>query len=283
MNTGLGFSEILLIGTLVLVFFGSKELPAFIREAAKLLAKVRRYSEKLKNEINEISRSVEAPVKELSSTLDSIDTTANRKAALRKHYITVRKNLDALEHKRLSEIIGENLMQTKEFINASSVMVYVSTGGEVSTRKFIEDSIGAGKRIVVPYILPNTLDLGIAEIKDFDKDLVSGELGILEPAHSLRTHFFKSDIKLVVCPGVAFDANGGRLGRGKAYYDNFLREFKGRVPIFGIAFECQIMNDTLPFDYHDVSMDQVITESGLLIKTVSNITDTGNIQQTLAG
>jgi 5-formyltetrahydrofolate cyclo-ligase len=45
-----------------------------------------------------------------------------------------------------------------------------------------------------------------------------------------------------------------------------LREFKERVPITGLAFDCQISKEHLPFDYHDIAMDQVITESGLLIK-----------------
>ena len=65
---------------------------------------------------------------------------------------------------------------------------------------------------------------------------------------------------------MAFDIYGGRLGNGKGYYDSFLKEIKGRIPLFGIAFDCQIRSENLPFDYHDVSMDQVITESGLLLK-----------------
>ena len=55
---------------------------------------------------------------------------------------------------------------------------------------------------------------------------------------------------------------GGRLGRGYAYYDNFLRELKGRVPIIGLAFECQVQSEQLPFSYSDVVMDQIITENG---------------------
>ena len=55
------------------------------------------------------------------------------------------------------------------------------------------------------------------------------------------------------------------MGRGKRMYDNFLRDLKGHVPIWGIAFDCQIIQEQIPFDYHDIVMDQVVTESGLLI------------------
>ena len=38
MDMGVGFTEILLILLLVLIFFGSKELPKFVRESARLFA-----------------------------------------------------------------------------------------------------------------------------------------------------------------------------------------------------------------------------------------------------
>jgi 5-formyltetrahydrofolate cyclo-ligase len=65
---------------------------------------------------------------------------------------------------------------------------------------------------------------------------------------------------------VGFDVYGARIGRGKGFYDNFLRELKGRIPFWGLAFDCQISQERFPFDYPDVAMDQVVTESGLLIK-----------------
>jgi 5-formyltetrahydrofolate cyclo-ligase len=282
MNTGLGFSEIILIGALVLVFFGSKELPQFLREAAKLLAKVRRYSERLKSELNEITRSVEEPLKNITAD-KSMGTAAERKNQLRKHYISVRKDIDESLHAEHSLAIHKNLISTREFSEAPSVMIYVSTGREVATTGLIKEMLSSGKRVVVPYCMGSSADLGVAEIMDFERDLIPGELGILEPHHSLRKLFFKSDIKLIVCPGVAFDVYGGRLGRGKAYYDNFLRELKGKIPVFGLAFNCQISKEPLPFDYHDIAMDQVITESGLLLQKQTSDSAVQIVKQFPAG
>ena len=56
MNMGMNFSEIAVILVLVLIFFGSKEIPNIIRQAARFVGKVRMYSEKVKKEINEISK-----------------------------------------------------------------------------------------------------------------------------------------------------------------------------------------------------------------------------------
>jgi 5-formyltetrahydrofolate cyclo-ligase len=265
MNTGVGFSEMLVVFTLILVFFGSKELPIFIRKAAQIMAKIRRYSDKLKSELDSINQTLEVPV------VKEPPFVVVEKNRLRNYYISMRKSLSPEEHQKKSEEIFNHLKTTSEYQKATAIMIYVSMGKEVSTRNMINEMLVSGKRVVVPYCKEGCNDLGLAEIRDIERDLVKGEYGILEPRVELRDLFFKSDLRLIVCPGVAFDIYGARLGRGKAYYDAFLREFKERTPIIGLAFDCQISKDHLPFDYHDIAMDQVITESGLLIKKTQRL------------
>lgn len=264
MNTGLGFSEMLLIVTLILIFFGSKELPVFIRKAAQFMAKIRHYSEKLRGELDSISRSVEKP-------MESNLLVSEKKKQLRNRYISLRKSIEQDDLLSKSEEIFKHLNNTDEFRNATAVMIYVSTGNEVHTHKMIIDMIKSGKKVAVPYCVNGRNDLGLAEIRDFENDLLKGELGILEPRPELRDHFFRSDLQLIICPGVAFDIFGSRLGRGKAYYDNFLKEIKGKIPIAGLAFDCQISKEPLPFDYHDILMDQIITETGLQLQKTALI------------
>jgi 5-formyltetrahydrofolate cyclo-ligase len=145
------------------------------------------------------------------------------------------------------------------------IMLYAEMGAEVITRPFIREMLRAGKRIVLPYVIEGGIDMGFAEIHDADADIIIGKKGVPEPRPELRTNYFRSDLEAVVCPGVAFDRQGGRLGRGLGCYDAFLRELRGKVLIIGIAFDCQIMPDKVPFDYHDIPMDMVITESGIVV------------------
>jgi 5-formyltetrahydrofolate cyclo-ligase len=260
MNMGLDYSKILLILVLVLIFFGSKEIPHFIRQGARLLAKVRTYGDKVRREINEIGR--------LDEPMPSYDQeVTDKKNALRKKYIAKRKELSDAERSEKTAALWKNLTCDPVFEKAKAVMMYVEIGAEAATRQGIRDMIAAGKRVVVPYTLEDS-SLGIGEITDVDKDVVVGSMNIPEPVREKRDNFFKSDIQLIVCPAVAFDIYGARLGRGKGSYDRFLKEMKGRVPIYGFVFDCQILgaDDRLPFAYHDVVMDQVITESGVLIK-----------------
>jgi 5-formyltetrahydrofolate cyclo-ligase len=135
-------------------------------------------------------------------------------------------------------------------------------------RPAILEMLGAGKRVIVPYSHEDS-SMGVGEITSLEKDIIFRQgIGVYEPAPEKRNNFFKTDIQFVICPAVAFDIYGARLGRGKGSYDRFCKELKGVVPVYGIAFDCQIMgpDERLPFAYHDVVMDQVITESGALIK-----------------
>ncbi|MBD3345360.1 MAG: 5-formyltetrahydrofolate cyclo-ligase [Chitinivibrionales bacterium] len=259
MITGLGFSEILVVVAIVLVFFGSKELPRFIREIASLLAKARHYSDKVRRELDDLSRPVKTP-------LESPDSPVVKKREIRKEMRKKRRELSPEERAEKSRRIWEHVKMLPEYRNAPAVMVYVDSGVEVETKPYIEEMLREGKRVVIPYCKVTRCDLGIAEIKIFDRDLHPGEYGILEPVMNLRDNFLKSDLRIILCPGVTFDKQGGRLGQGKHYYDTFLQELKGNAFLAGLAYQCQILDSSLPFDYHDISMDQVITENGPVIK-----------------
>ena len=259
MNMGIGFSEILIILVLILMFFGSKELPAFIKQAAKLIARVRHYSDKMKSELTEISKSMDI------TEVDVVPEVKKKKDLLRRQFISVRKDMDFQKREELSLCICDHIMNTAVYKKATAVMMYVEIGSEVNTRDAIAKMLNDGKRVIVPYCQTDKCELGIAEIKDLEKDILKGVEGTHEPRFEIRGNFLKSDLQLIVCPGVAFDMYGARLGRGKAYYDRFLRELKGRIPIYGLAYDCQVTRESLPFDYSDVPMDQIYSESGPLL------------------
>lgn len=73
----------------------------------------------------------------------------------------------------------------------------------------------------------------------------------LEPPFSLTTP------EWVLVPGVGFDLNGARLGRGKGYYDRYLETFLGLK--IGLAASLQLVTE-IPVESHDCHMDFIITE-----------------------
>lgn len=278
MDMGIGASEVLLILAIILVFFGSKELPRFIREIARLIAKARAYSDKVRREIGGLTSDSGTP-----AVPPEEERVAVKKSELRAHYIAARASLDPAERQEKSAAICGHLMSTVEFKRAGAVMIYVAMGGEVETRPVIGEMARAGKRVLIPYCKKPGPDMGIGEIRDPETDVVIGEYKTPEPRPELRDRFFRSDLGLIVCPGVGFDSFGGRLGRGHACYDTFLRELKGKVPIMGLAFDYQVQTEQLPFSYSDVPMDQIITESGLKLPQSVEPEAVGEFSRGLAG
>ncbi len=254
MDIGIGFTETLLIVVMVLVFFGSKRLPSMMREMGRITAIVRTKANEFMTEINRASAEIAKP---------ATDPVREQKAELRKKYLALRKNQTPEEIRGKSGLILERAMRTGHWKKAQSVFVYASLPEEVRTDELIEQALAQGKRVAIPLLSETDGRMEAAEIKGLS-ELAPGPFGIRKPASETVRRFYKSDIELVICPGVAFDGQGGRLGFGKAYYDQFLRDLRGRIPIIGLAFDFQILPEPLPFSYSDIAMGEVITETRVI-------------------
>ncbi len=89
------------------------------------------------------------------------------------------------------------------------------------------------------------------------KELKIGKFGILEPTTVLLP---STALDLIICPGLAFTREGLRLGQGGGYYDRALSKIP-HLKSIGVCFDFQIQ-ESLPYEEHDLSMDQVIHASG---------------------
>lgn len=152
-----------------------------------------------------------------------------------------------------SNQIFESLSSLDIYKNSCKVAVYLSIESEVQTKAIIENLLLNGKRIFVPYI---DGEMKFSEYKN-GSDLVEGLYGIMEPKNKQE---YKGDFDAIMVPGLAFDRFGNRLGRGKGYYDRFLK--KCRAKRIGLAYEAQII-PKIPIEEHDVKMDVVISEHGM--------------------
>lgn len=95
------------------------------------------------------------------------------------------------------------------------------------------------------------------EIKSLDSDVRPGPMGIREPIQGPPLPI--AEIDLVLVPGLGFDEQGNRLGRGRGFYDRFLShaDFQGVTCAF--ALERQVV-EHVPHDAHDVRVQMLVTE-----------------------
>lgn len=174
------------------------------------------------------------------------------KSELRKQIRERKKQLPEDERLRLSALILENLEKEKVFREARTVMAYYSLKDEVRTHEFLRKWCPE-KKILLPVVQGD--DILLKPFLNGEK-MKTGLLNVMEPCgNEIFDHY--GEIDLVIVPGVAFDRNGNRMGRGKGYYDRFLPKVP-RAKKIGICFPFQLVNE-VPHTELDVAMDRVIS------------------------
>ena len=109
-----------------------------------------------------------------------------------------------------------------------------------------------GKIVVLPVVLDDTR----MEVRIYNdaNDLKEGAYGISEPAGKRYDEI--ENIEVAIVPGMAFDKDGHRLGRGKGYYDRFLSQIPYIYKI-GVCFGFQLL-DNVPSAEYDIIMNEVV-------------------------
>jgi len=152
----------------------------------------------------------------------------------------------------------ENLMSTEAFKMARTILVYAPIDKEVDVSHLALGSFQESKIICLPKIDWEHKRMWPVVVNGFDDhSLVPDRYGLRTPKCGIPMPVDLID--LVVVPGLAFDSDGRRLGRGGGYYDRFLAQnrFGGRS--LGLCFDCQIV-DAVPAEPHDHVMEMIATE-----------------------
>ena len=174
------------------------------------------------------------------------------KKRIRKEIRKLKAAVSLDEKNRRSKLILDQVELLSEFKNADTVMLYWAMADEVQTSDFVV-KWAASKRVILPCVNGNDLDLRVFR---GEEDLVAGEnFGIPEPSGELFLDY--DEIDLILVPGVAFDVDNNRMGRGKAYYDRLLSSLKAYK--LGVCFDFQLLQ-SVPTDEHDIKMDRIILE-----------------------
>ncbi len=154
--------------------------------------------------------------------------------------------------------IRRRLSRLPAYRRAKSVLCYVSIDGEVETGILVEQILCDRKKLAVPVVLPGGR-MKIAPVRRSRRELMQVDLfGIPVPASGSGRVSLR-ELDLIIVPGVAFDVQGWRLGRGLGYFDRFLSRLPRTVPRIGLAFELQIVKE-VPVHAHDEQMQAVVTE-----------------------
>jgi 5-formyltetrahydrofolate cyclo-ligase len=177
------------------------------------------------------------------------------KQSIRKEYLAKRNQMNEQERIDSSIKIASTLFAHPIFQKAKNIAFYVSKDSEVETILFIEEALKNNKRIYVPRVEKDTMNFyrirNLSELKE-------GAFHVFEPTTNYQASLDKLD--LIIVPLVAFNEKKYRIGYGKAFYDKYLKDYKGKT--VGLAFSSQ-KTDIEFQEETDISLDYIITENNI--------------------
>ncbi|HEU4515328.1 MAG TPA: 5-formyltetrahydrofolate cyclo-ligase [Nocardioidaceae bacterium] len=183
-----------------------------------------------------------------------------QKVALRDQLLTARRRHPLSAAREDAEEIAEHLLAAPEVRRAATIAAYISLSNEPGTGPLVERLHELGRRIILPVLMPdNDLDWAVYQ---GPTALAPASRGLLEPTGPRLGPDAVATADVVLCPGLAVDRDGIRLGRGGGSYDRALT----RVPVG--TFVCTVLYaeeilDRVPAEEHDRPVTAVVTPSGL--------------------
>lgn len=179
------------------------------------------------------------------------------KAQLRRTLLNCLVAIPSEKREEQSRKACRNLVSTKPFQDASTVMMFLSLPHEVDTSEAILHAWQLGKVVAVPKISWEQRHMIPVKINSLETGFSTGVSGMRNPVAGVPVPF--AEIDLVVTPGLGFDRKGNRLGRGGAYYDRFFANMELKATRCGLALAEQLV-ETIPVVEHDEPVDLLVTD-----------------------
>jgi len=154
-----------------------------------------------------------------------------------------------------SALMRSPLSSRPEWQRAKSVLLYAPFQYEPDIWDLLTQALSEGKVVALPLFSAAERQYRACRVRDLQRDIVTGHFGIREPAPTCAADCLNR-LDLILVPGVAFDMNCHRLGRGKGHYDQFLAVVEGRK--YGVGYDEQLV-DRIPLEPHDIALDCILT------------------------
>ncbi|MBI2359986.1 MAG: 5-formyltetrahydrofolate cyclo-ligase [Deltaproteobacteria bacterium] len=185
----------------------------------------------------------------------------DEKQRLRSQSLLERESLARDELSQRSRLIQLKVLEFPAYLGARTVVLYSPIGNEVATEAIRDHALGLNKKLFYPRMgtekRPDLIQINATE------ELQPGALGILEPTGD-RVLTAADMVRLVVfVPGIAFDLEGNRLGRGWGWYDRVLSLLQDKATLVALAYEFQVLK-TLPAERWDQRVHCIITEKRII-------------------
>jgi 5-formyltetrahydrofolate cyclo-ligase len=186
------------------------------------------------------------------------DELAQRKRALRADIKSRLAAIDAGAWAEASARLTHLLLARPEVTRARAALAFFPIEREIDLRDLASALIARGVRLALPRVDWTAREMRAIEIQGPAdvRSVRAGGVTLTEPAG--EREIAPEDLDLVLAPGLAFDAQGGRLGRGAGFYDRFLARCPRALRV-GAGLELQVL-EAVPMGPGDVPLHAVVTD-----------------------
>ena len=192
-----------------------------------------------------------------AENLAGMNASAERKALLRQQLRQELQQLPSSVRAETSEQLRGRLTAQQFWKDAPAILAFAPAKSEPDVWPAVLAAGAEGRKIYLPRYEAATDRYVPVVVEEPGSELRAGTHGILEPPEHCPIATVMP-LDLILVPGVGFTSSGGRLGRGRGYYDRMLVELPGVR--CGVAFDLQIISE-LPLEPHDARLDYLVTPS----------------------
>ena len=178
------------------------------------------------------------------------------KKEIRQEMNSLLRSVSDIEFQKQGETVFNKLRHREWFQQSQRIAIYLNMPYELPTNEILKALLHptSNKECFVPVISGDKMKM--VRLKSWDDlyyNFKPNKWGISEPIDNRGP---ETDLDLIICPGLAFDRYGNRLGRGKGYYDLYLTDVSPKT--IGICLKEQMIT-SVPVDSQDIKMNYVIT------------------------
>jgi 5-formyltetrahydrofolate cyclo-ligase len=188
------------------------------------------------------------------------------KATLRKA-IQFRRDTRSAEQRLGDDLARLSIMQAAMRARMpDTVAAYLSTGSEPATLQLVAWLAANGVRVLLPVLshpIGGRLERPAWAPYEGPDSLWSGALSILEPTGQPLPSEQLPEAELIICPGLAANRLGDRLGRGGGWYDRALVHASQSAPIWVLLNTDEVL-DIIPVQDWDRRVDVIITPEQMI-------------------
>ena len=139
--------------------------------------------------------------------------------------------------------------------SAHTILFFAPLPDELDVWPVLEQSLALGTTCALPFFDAEKKTYGARMLNHLAMEIVTGKFGVREPVATCA-EMPLDQFDLVLVPGMAFDLQGNRLGRGRGFYDRLLEKVSGIK--CGVAYDFQLL-ESIPTEPHDAKVNFILT------------------------